>query len=342
MFKQVLKRGLCVIVYYSGALHLLVFILTRLKRQHSAAILFYHRFCSKSLVIDLLPHLDINEFRKQMLHIKRWYNVISMDELHTRLTNGAGFRSPSIIISIDDGYLNNYELAYPVLRDLNLPAIIYLTTGFIGTENATWVDDLGEMIVSTSLKSFFFHELFGDEVLDITDDVKKTEVVEKLYEVLLLVDHEKKMLALQKLPKLLYLNEAWRDGRDRKMLDWNEIIEMRTGGICFGAHTVSHPILNKMELYEAKREISDSKSEIESRLGEKVRHFAIPNGKIGDFNEELKKYCVEIGMETVVSTEPGLVHTESDRYFLRRICPPPPIYIFACELAMYMFLKSTQ
>lgn len=126
------------------------------------------------------------------------------------------------------------------------------------------------------------------------------------------------------------------------MLNWNEVIEMSRNGVSFGAHTVNHPILSKMELSEAKREIFESKMEIEARIGGKVKYFAIPNGKIEDFSDELKEYCKEIGISTVVSTEPGVVSKQSDPYFLRRVSPPSPIYIFACELARYMFLKRVK
>jgi peptidoglycan/xylan/chitin deacetylase (PgdA/CDA1 family) len=260
-----------------------------------------------------------------------------MDELDKRLKSGEKFPLASAVITIDDGYLNNYKLAYPVLKKLNMPAIIYLTTGFIGTNNALWVDDLEDILHSTKLKSFCFPELFGDEVLDISTRRGEMETLTRLYEEMVRIEQHKKILIMQKLANVLGRNEVRRDNTERKMLTWNEVMEMSENNISFGAHTVSHPTLSKMELWGAKQEIYESKMEIEARIGSKVRHFAIPNGKEEDFNEELKKYCREIGLETVVSTEPGVVSVNSDPHFLRRINPPPPIHVFACKLAQNMF-----
>jgi peptidoglycan/xylan/chitin deacetylase (PgdA/CDA1 family) len=341
-FKSILKRILYFTAYYSGILHLLIYVQKKLKKKHCTVILFYHRFSSGSLDGDLLPHLDIGEFEKQMRLIKRWYSVISMDELDKRLTSRENFPLPSIVVTIDDGYLNNYKLAFPVLKKLDLHGMVYLATGFIGTKNALWVDDLADILLSTKLKSLCLPELFGDEVFDILTHQSKMGTLTKLYEEIVQLEHNKKILIMRKLSNVLGRNEIRRGNTERKMLNWNEVIEMSNNKISFGAHTVSHPTLSRMELQEAKREIFESKIEIEARIGSKVRHFAIPNGKVEDFNEELKKYCKEIGMSSVVSTEPGTVSLQSDPYFLKRINPPSPMYIFACEIARYMFLKKIE
>jgi peptidoglycan/xylan/chitin deacetylase (PgdA/CDA1 family) len=339
MFKNTFKRALFLLVYYSGVLHLLILILTKLRKQHCAAILFYHRFSEDSFGFDQLPHLNIKDFKKQMCHIKRWYRVITMDELADKLAGKKHFVSPSIVITIDDGYLNNYTRAYPVLKAHGLPAVIYLTTGFIGTNKAPWVDDLMDLLLLTKTKELQFPELLGDEVADISTPKGKRNAMVKLFNVILQLEHQRKMITLEKLSRILGVDEASKWNANRKMLNWDEVMEMKGNGISFGAHTVSHPTLSKMDLEEAKREIYESKMEIETRIGRTVRHFAVPNGKVEDFSDELKRYSKEIAMSTVVSTESGVVSDRSDPYFLRRINPPPPIYVFACELARYMFLK---
>jgi len=336
--KEILKGALFFGIYYSGALHLLILILTKFRKKHYAAILFYHRFSSDSSNDYGLPHLDVHEFKKQMRHIKRWYSVVTMDELANRVTKGNPFTSPSVVITIDDGYLNNYTLAYPVLRELDLPAIIYLTTGFIGTNKAPWVDCLINILSVTKAKTLCFPDLLGGEVLDISTQRGERAAITKIFQVMVRLEHKEKTLAMEKLSEILSVKEIWGDDNERKMLNWNEVMEMSRNKISFGAHTVSHPTLSRMELPEAKQEIYESKMEIEARIGCKVRHFAIPNGKIEDFNEELKRYCEEIGVKTVVSTEPGVISAQSDPYLLQRICPSTPIYLSACELARYMFL----
>ena len=340
MFKKTFKRALFLIAYYSGALHILIFVLTKLRKQHCAAILFYHRFSRASFDFDQLPHLDIRDFKKHMCHIKRWYRVITMDELADKLTGRKYFVSPSIVLTIDDGYLNNYTLAYPVLKALGLPAVIYLTTGLIGTNKAPWVDSLMDVLSQTKGKELRFPELLGDEMVDISTPKGKRDAEIKLFKVMLKLEDKKRIRALEKLSKILGVNKGSKKNANRKMMNWDEVIEMKGNNISFGAHTVTHPILSKMDSKEAEREIYKSRMEIEERVGRKVKHFAIPNGKNEDFSDELKKYCKEIGMSTVVSTESGVVSNRSDLYFLSRINPSPPLYYFACEIAKYLFFKK--
>jgi peptidoglycan/xylan/chitin deacetylase (PgdA/CDA1 family) len=264
-----------------------------------------------------------------------------MDELVSKLGEKNSFTSPTVVITIDDGYLNNYTLAYPVLKELDLPAIIYVSTGFIGTENAPWVDDLMNIFLQTKVKTLCFPELLGEEVLHISSQYGKRTAVTKLFEMMRQIEHRAKMRAMDKLSEILAVKEIYRNSGERKMLNWDEATEMSRHNISFGAHTVTHPILSKMGSEEAKREIYESKMAVEAGIGYKVKHFAIPNGRLEDFSDELKGYCKEIGFATVVSTEFGVVAQKSDLYFLKRISPATPNYVFACELARSMFFSRT-
>lgn len=339
MVKRVLKAALFFVIYYTGALYLLTLVLKKLKKKHCAVILFYHRFSDHSFEVDQLPYLNIQDFKKQIGHLKRWYRVIAMDELAGKLANKTHFTSPCIVITLDDGYLNNYTLAYPVLKALELPAIIYLTTGFIGTNKAPWVDDLMDILFLKKAKTLRLPELFGEKTLAISTRGQKRDAFKILFNTMLQIEHEKKMKILEKMSKSLEVEKISRNPSERKMLNWNEVIEMSRNNISFGAHTASHPTLSRMGVEEAKREIYESREEIEKRIGGKVRHFAIPNGRSEDFTDELRGFCNELGFDTIVTTEPGSVYSNSDRFSLKRILPPPPLYYFACEIAKHLFLK---
>jgi peptidoglycan/xylan/chitin deacetylase (PgdA/CDA1 family) len=339
-FKKTLRNTFFLISYYSGIVHLLIFVLSKIKKYHCAGILFYHRFSNGPPDTYQLPHLDIREFKKQMRHVKKNYSIITMDELTDMLKKGEEFKSPSIVITIDDGYLSTYDLAYPVLKELKIPALIYLTTGLIGTSRGLWLDDLMDALSIADAEKLHFPEVLRDEALDIATRRQKREAVSRLFRVMQYFDHEEKILAMKRLFEILSINEGTFDKIERKMMDWAEVDEMSKNDTCFGAHTVTHPTLSKMDSDAGKREIYDSKKEIQKRLGKPVNHFAIPNGKKEDFNKELKAYCRKIGLFTVVSTEPGLINSRSDSFFLKRILPPPPMHVFACQLARYMFFHK--
>ncbi len=338
LVKRLVKHAIYLILYYSGLLRLLVSYFSMKKSQHRGAILFYHRFCKKSEVtVELLPRLDCKEFDRQLEYLKKTYEIISLDDAASLIRQGEGFRRPSIILSIDDGYKDNYSLAYPIIRKHGLPFTIYLTAGMIGTRKGLWIDDIEYALQSSDIKSFTFEKLLGADQIDISTLEGKKIAEKKLYVELVKKGQQVREDALRELFSALNISETAFSDRERIMMNWEEIHEMSTGGIDFGAHTVSHPCLSALPPDEAKKEMLDSKRIIEEMTGATVRHFAIPNGKADDFSTDLKKICMENGFDTVVTTEPGVISVSSDPYALERILPPPPLYYFACELARYFF-----
>lgn len=336
--KKLVKHVVYLLVYYSSMLRLLTAFFGRGGKSHRAAILFYHRFRRPGEgSTDLLPRLDCGEFERQMAYLKKTYEIISLDDAVTQLREAKGFRRPTIILTIDDGYRDNYTLAYPIIRKHDLPVTIYLTAGFIGGEKCLWLDDIEYALRSTGCDVFNTEKALGEERIDISTHEKKKAAEKKLYSALAKKGEQERKEVLQELFAALDVPKPSAPVRDRVMMNWEEVNEMAANGVDFGAHTVSHPFLPVMPLDVAKREILDSKRIIEEKTGKTVRHFAIPNGKDDDFSPELRRICSENGFDTVVTTEPGVICGSSDPYALARILPPPPTYYFACELARYLF-----
>ena len=105
-------------------------------------------------------------------------------------------------------------------------------------------------------------------------------------------------------------------------LTWKEVRELRQAGIEFGSHTVNHPRLVELGWPEIKSEISDSKSEVEQRLGAPVTAFCYPYAfPQGDraFARELSDLLRETGYACCTTTELGRVQPRDDRYRLKRL-----------------------
>lgn len=339
--KRRIKRILYRVVYYSGMLRLLVSLFGRAGKNHRAAILFYHRFRRPGEgAEDLLPRLDCEEFDRQMAYLKKTYALVSLDDAAARLREGKGFRRPSIILTIDDGYRDNYTLAYPIIRKYGLPVTIYLTAGKIGGEQGLWIDEVEHALRNTECTVFSLERFLGKEALDISTHGGKKAAEKRLYAALRKKGSRERRDALQELFSVLGVPGPSVSARERIMMNWDEVREMSEWGVAFGAHTVSHPFLPAMPPDEARQEILDSKRVIEEKTEKTVRHFAVPNGKSDDFTPELAEFCKEAGFDTVVTTEPGTIRGSSDPYALPRILPPPPTYYFACEIARHLFRRT--
>ena len=96
-----------------------------------ALIICYH--CVKDEGNPNLRPAKIADFEKQMQYLSKVYNPISLDKMAQHIQDGTSLPSKAIAITFDDGYRDNYENAYPILRKYNIPATFFLTTGFIGT-----------------------------------------------------------------------------------------------------------------------------------------------------------------------------------------------------------------
>lgn len=338
--KSGLKHMLYFLLFYSGVLDIIINLFKKLRKRHVAIIIFYHRFCNSKKGGKLLPCLDIKEFEKQVRHLKKHYKLVNMDELAQILIDGKKFSGPSVVLTIDDGYLDNYELAYPIFRRHNISPLVYVAAGVIGTRYGLWVDDVEHALIHAKDQTLSFKELFPDRVLNIATVRKKKKVEKMLYSALVKVSNTERRRLVQRLLEVLHVDRSTIDNRRRIMLNWEEIVEMSNNGVIFGAHTMSHPFLPAMPIEIAKYEIEESKARIEKELNENVKHFAIPNGRNEDFTDELLELCKAIGFDTIVTTEPGVVDTNSNRLCLKRVSPPPQLYYFACEIAKYFLLPG--
>src|SRR4051812_39673741 len=87
------------------------------------------------------------EFEWQVRYLQRHFDLIGPDDLEQARQDPRGRR---VMISFDDGYRDNYELAYPVLRALDAPAVFFLATQFLDQQALSWWDEIAWMIRTTT------------------------------------------------------------------------------------------------------------------------------------------------------------------------------------------------
>ena len=146
-------------------------------------------------------------------------------------------------------------MAYPILRKHNGPATIFLTSGFIGTDRAPWVDEIAYALSNSTVQSFTLPKLFGNTTISISNHEEKAKTLHDIYLKLLYFDQDEKKKTICELLEILSASERSRGSGNRQMLTWNEVREMSQNRISFGAHTMTHPTLSKLPLEDAIREI---------------------------------------------------------------------------------------
>lgn len=301
------------------------------RRVKSAQILVYHRVNDES--DPIFPAIPTAVFARQMEYVAENYNVCSLDEMTARLRSNE--LPPNLLaITFDDGYRDNFTHAFPVLRRLGLPATIFLATDAIGTGRVLWQDRVFAALRetrATALKNFP-----GSEAVPLGGPADRKAALSRILKFLWSLEDGERSLWVEKLVQQLGAQERIKG--DGLMLGWEDVRAMSQHRITFGSHTVTHPVLSRISLQQAKQEIRASKTIIESNLKMPVKHFAYPVGRRADFTEAVKKEVREAGFESAVTTICGANDSQQDLFELRRATPwDHDIDAFALRLSYFKF-----
>jgi peptidoglycan/xylan/chitin deacetylase (PgdA/CDA1 family) len=287
---------------------------------HKLSIMLYHGFCEGNnggeWTLDS-KFMPIGVFEQHLKVYLKYGTPISLSDLLSKK------RLPSspIVVTMDDGYANNYDLGFPVLKKYNFPATLFLTTGFIDRRLFLWTDWL-EFIAANASNVDIRIEL-NEEVIsfNLGEPQGRNNVVQQLKSILKNMPMNKIKSFLYELQEMSKVKYDWEKIPDKlQPLTWKQIKEMKESGlISFGGHTVSHAILSKCNKEEQDFEIVESKARIEKELNEECLILAYPNGKENDFTEETIRLAKKANYRMAVTTNSGYENSnEYDSYKLRR------------------------
>jgi peptidoglycan/xylan/chitin deacetylase (PgdA/CDA1 family) len=240
-------------------------------------------------------------FEEQMEYLQKNYNVISQEQFLGWLYREEPLPEFPAMLTFDDGYRDNLTNALPILKKFGLPAIIFLTSGFIGTSNGFYWDIAAYCFSHTKKQSAFLPHL-GEKVW--ADETAMRSVLSEWVEALKRISEEEKQSAMRALPAILEV-EIPHLVFEKLMLSWEEARGMVLNGIAFGAHTVSHPILTRVPLEQAEHELVESKKQIEEKLGAPIHTLAYPNGQSNDISPEVINAAKRSGFQAAFSLMPG-------------------------------------
>jgi len=288
----------------------------------SLTVLNYHRIDNPyqegfdSFLPNVSAHPD--EFNRQMDYLSRWFNVISLHDIINWLDGRQSLPPYAALITFDDGYLDNYTTAYPILRRHKFPAVVYLTSGHIDTDAPFYWD----------LAAYCFFHTKNDHVLfpnntevSWKNSVELGKVSKSWVESMKAIPEAQKQAWVSRLPNQLEVSIP-RNYFRKLMMNWDQIREMSSNGIEFGGHTINHPILSRISLDQARIEIEGSKADIEKELGQTIFSFAYPNGKQADLNVNLENLVSQVGYRvafTLLNGPTSLQETRRNPYAIRRI-----------------------
>jgi peptidoglycan/xylan/chitin deacetylase (PgdA/CDA1 family) len=275
--------------------------------EDNKLILVYHG------VVDTPNHsisvgpIATAQFKQHLEYYKRNFDVVSQDAIFKMYRDGFKPKRKTIAITFDDGYENNYAIAFPLLRQYNFPATMFIISNCIEDDNMiTWYDHLD--FVKKDLKPAELHtirKLTG--ISDLKNLVKTLNISERAA----LYTEIEKQVKIEGYKSRLPRN-FW------KLMNANQLRELSDSGLVeIAAHTHNHPNLGEIKIEDAHFEVTKCKQLLESTLQKEVISIAFPDGS---YTDEVKDICSEAGYKNLLAVDYRCPSDKEDKRILPRYC----------------------
>lgn len=232
---------------------------------------------------------------------------VSLDEMAERLKRGSS-RARFVCLTFDDGYRDNLEWAYPILKRHRIPFAIYLTSGVPDRQPCLWWRTVDRAVAAAPEIEIAVGG--APRRLTCRSAAEKRATVAEVHRLLRALPDEAQLRAV-------VADLAVRAGVDacaptRELgLTWDELRILAADPlVTIGAHTVSHPFLSKLPVHEARREMESGAARIKDMLGTAPAHFSYPYGDAGAAGPRDFALARDAGFATAVTTRPGVLFPE--------------------------------
>lgn len=232
--------------------------------------------------------VEPHRFAEQLQVLRKLFRVVSLAELRRALAAGERL-SRTVVITFDDGYRDNLLVAKPALEEQGLPATVFVTTGYVGSDRDFWWDELEVFCAAAGVAS----RAQWQELQGLTHE-ERSERLDALWAS---IDTPRPKLSLQLSPP--------------------ELGRLADGDlVTLGAHTVTHPHLSSLSVSAQRNEIEASKTYLADVAGRPVNDFSYPHG---DFSQETVALVRSAGFETACTTQSTPITGKTNRFELPRI-----------------------
>ena len=316
-----IRERLGELCYRSGLLRALQW--TRSWVRQDLRILAYHRVLTvqdpNAFDFDLdLVSTSADGFREQMQLLQRHFSPMALGDVIAALDAGTRLPTDAVVVTFDDGYDDNYRVAYPILRELGVPATFFVSTSHIDSGRPFGYDWLVHMILRAPVQRLVLPELDLDLPMP-------------------LLRAERRQLASQVLRRMKGFGDAvqssviarlereWQMPGDAghpdcRPMSWNALREMKASGFEIGSHGVGHCMLAKLPPEQLRAELVESRAALERELGEPAMLLSYPVGGDLAFDRRVMEATMAAGYRAACSYICGTnPRSALDRYALHRL-----------------------
>ncbi len=242
-------------------------------------VIAYHRirdmdagFRFDPMLVSAFPEA----FREQMRHIATRFHPVACAEVIAALDGGAPLPRDAVLVTFDDGYDDNFHVAFPILRELGVPATFFVATGHIDNGLPYAYDWLAYMVRTIEAPRLQVAALGIDQALP-GDPAARVPVVDHLLDRLKYLDDAGQQAVIAQ------LEQAWNLPRsaghvDCRPMTWNQLRAMQAAGMSIGGHGSHHRMLAKLPDQALREEIDDCQARLTAELGAPALAISYPVG----------------------------------------------------------------
>lgn len=261
------------------------------------------------------PHLVLSEpaFVSLLHFLRQDYQVVHLQDLLADPSGHGGH--PKVAITFDDGWEDNYRVAFPHLVSYGMPATIFGCTGLLDTDQLLPEERFARLW--TQCQS---HSNLEALLVDLrhwgmgigrkrhlspqrqfwSNELKRMPLSSKL----LLLDHLESRYQMHAV-------------HSRRFLTWEQVrIMTRTGLVRMGSHTSRHATLSSENDRDIRQELEDSLATLSKHTGEVPDILAYPNGM---YDRRVQDVVRSTGFKAALATSPGFVTLHSSPMAIPRI-----------------------
>jgi peptidoglycan/xylan/chitin deacetylase (PgdA/CDA1 family) len=286
---------------------------------NGVAVIMYH-----SVQDDPRPQFDLlggiihatEVFRGQMEIIARHFHPVTLEDVLHFVGGDKDLRPRSVLVTFDDGYLDNYEVARPVLNQFGIPGVFYVVVNCIDRQKLPWPVQLRHTFLTADATSWSDP---AGTCWPLTTREERLYAYREAAKLCARLTGEAQTAFLDSILGELHALAM----TDREpMMTWEQIRSLDESGHTIGSHTMTHPSMAQLCLQDAEVEFAESKRCLEQALGKPMLHFSYPCPAApphwADHTVNLSR---KMGYRTAVTTAGGMVRTGDNALMLKRIRP---------------------
>lgn len=280
-------------------------------RDHRVFILEYHDVSSDGYEFE--GTLSQARFRRHLQWLKKRFEITTLQAASDRLSSGTALGNDVVVLTFDDGYEGNFTGAWPALKTEEAPATIFLTTGFLDGQEL-WFDLARRYLAAAQASPSSLSNQALETLIHLYGSWPQRQAPDNLTQRLKYLDPKDRTAVLDTLQ-----GSSLSPAPRAQPLGWDQVRTMLDGGIEFGGHTVTHPILSLLPRDKQESEILLSRRRIQQETGALPTTFAYPNGSIKDYTHETVHIVRQAGFQAACTTRKGSNRPGCDPLVLHRI-----------------------